>query len=263
MDTSDIKARVLAQFGAAAQSYVTSPGHARGNDLRRLVELARARGDERVLDIATGGGHTALALAPHVAHVVATDLTPEMLASAEAFVREQGQTNISFEQADAEALPFPDASFDLVTTRIAPHHFADPQRYVAEVARVLKPGGRFLLDDNVAPEDPELDAFFNRYEQWRDPSHVRAHRVSEWVAWLDAAGLEIEQIDALTHKRYDFADWTARMRMPAAERDALERWLIDAPEHCRSFFQVKVEGGRVVSLCGTFAIIVARRPTQA
>lgn len=260
MDPESIKARVVAQFGAAAQSYVTSAGHARGDDLRRLVELARPRGDERVLDIATGGGHTALALAPHVAQVVATDLTPQMLASAEAFVRQQGADNVSFELADAEALPFPEASFDLVTTRIAPHHFANPQRYVAEVARVLKPGGRFLLDDNVAPEDPELDAFFNRYEQWRDPSHVRAHRVSEWVAWLDAAGLAVEQIDALTHKRYLFADWTERMRMPAAEREALERWLIAAPEHCRAFFRVQVEEGRVVSLCGTFAIIAARRP---
>lgn len=262
MDPESIKARVVAQFGAAAHSYVTSAGHAHGDDLRRLVELARPRGDERMLDIATGGGHTALALAPYVARVVASDLTPQMLASAETFIRAQGVDNVTFELADAEALPFPDACFDLVTTRIAPHHFANPQRYAAEVARVLKPGGRFLLDDNVAPEDPELDAFFNRYEQWRDPSHVRAHRVSEWVAWLDAAGLTIEQIDALSHKRYEFADWTARMRMPAAERDALERWLIAAPEHCRSFFQVRIEDGRVVSLCGTFAIIAARRPAS-
>src|SRR5438067_595275 len=90
MEDQTIKDRVQAQFGPAAQSYVHSAGHARGDDLRRLVELARLSGDERVLDIATGGGHTALAFAPHVREVVASDLTPQMLAAAEAFIREQG-----------------------------------------------------------------------------------------------------------------------------------------------------------------------------
>ncbi|GAB4209296.1 MAG: class I SAM-dependent methyltransferase [Roseiflexaceae bacterium] len=259
MDDASIKARVQSQFGAAAQSYVTSAGHAHGDDLRRVVELARPQPADRALDIATGGGHTALALAPHVAEVVATDLTPQMLAAAEAFVRGQGVANVSFELADAEALPFPDAAFDLVTTRIAPHHFANPQRYLAEVVRVLRPGGRFVLDDNVAPEDPELDAFFNRFEQWRDPSHVRAYRVSEWAAWMQQAGLTVEQVEPLSHKRYDFAGWTARMRMPAQERDALEAWLLAAPEHCRSFFGVTIADGRVQSLCGTFTLIAARR----
>ncbi|HEU4327555.1 MAG TPA: methyltransferase domain-containing protein [Roseiflexaceae bacterium] len=259
MDDASIKARVQSQFGAAAQSYVTSAGHAHGDDLARLVELARPQPSDQALDIATGGGHTALALAPHVAHVVASDLTPEMLAAAEAFVRGRGVANVSFEQADAEALPFPDAAFDLVTTRIAPHHFPNPRRYLAQVARVLRPGGRFVLDDNVAPEDPELDAFFNRFEQWRDPSHVRAYRVSEWTAWMQEAGLTVEYTEPLSHKRYDFADWTARMRMPAHERDALEAWLLAASERCRDFFRVTVADGRVLSLSGTFTIIAARR----
>lgn len=259
MDDAAIKARVQSQFGAAAQNYVTSVGHAQGSDLQRLVALAQPQPTDRVLDIATGGGHTALALAAHVAEVVASDLTPAMLAAAEAFVYGQGATNVVFQQADAEALPFPDASFDLVTTRIAPHHFPNPRRYLAEVARVLRPGGRFVLDDNVAPEDPDLDAFFNRFEQWRDPSHVRAYRVSEWITWMLEVGLTVDQVDPLSHKRYEFAEWTARMCMPAHERDALEAWLVLAPEHCRNFFQVIISDGRVQSLCGTFTIIAARR----
>lgn len=259
MDDRAIKNLVQEQFGAAAQGYVASAGHARGGDLGRLVELARPRGDERVLDIATGGGHTALAFAPHVREVVASDLTPRMLAAAEAFIRGQGVTNVLFELADAEELPFADASFDIVTARIAPHHFPNPHRFVHQVARVLRPGGLFLLDDNMAPEDAELDAFMNRFEQWRDPSHVRAYTSSEWCRWMADAGLTVEHVDPLARKRYEFADWTTRMRMPDAERDALDAWLLAAPPRCAEFFEIAVEDGRVRSLCGAFAIIVARR----
>jgi ubiquinone/menaquinone biosynthesis C-methylase UbiE len=250
---------VQEQFGAAARGYVTSAGHAKGDDLRRLIELARPRGDERVLDVATGGGHTALAFAPHVREVVATDLTPRMLAAAEGFIRGQGAANVSFEVADAEALPFADASFDIVTSRIAPHHFPNPQRFVHHAARVLRPGGLFLLDDNMAPEDAELDAFMNRFESWRDPSHVRAYTVSEWCGWMAEAGLCVEQIDPLASKRYEFADWSTRLPMPAAERAALEAWLLAAPSRCAEFFEVVVAEGRVRSIAGKYAIIMARR----
>jgi ubiquinone/menaquinone biosynthesis C-methylase UbiE len=259
MEDQTIKDRVQAQFSAAAQSYVTSATHARGDDLQRLVELARLRGDERVLDIATGGGHTALAFAPHVCAVVASDLTPQMLAAAEAFIRDQGVTNVAFERADAEALPFADASFDVVTARIAPHHFPNPQRFVQEVARVLRPGGRFLLDDNMAPEDAELDAFMNRFEQWRDPSHVRANTISEWRGWMEQAGLVVEHVEPLSLKRYNFSEWAARMRMPPAERVALDAWLMAAPPRCAAFFAINVTDGHVVALSGAFGIIVAQR----
>jgi SAM-dependent methyltransferase len=259
VEDNTIKKLVQAQFGAAAQDYVTSVTHAKGDDLRRLVELAQLRGDEQVLDIATGGGHTALAFAPHVREVVAGDLTPRMLEAAESFIRGQGITNVRFEQADAEELPFAPATFDIVTARIAPHHFPHPRRFVSEAARVLRPGGLFLLDDNMAPEDAELDLFMNRFEQWRDPSHVRAHRISEWCGWMAEAGLLVEHTGPLERKIYHFADWTARMRMPDAERGALETWLLAAPPRCAEFFQIVVEDGRVRSLCGMCAIIAARR----
>src|SRR4051794_37155000 len=109
----DHKQRVREQFGSAAQDYVTSAKHRSGRDIDRLVELAECTTDDEALDIATGGGHTALAIAPHVRHVVASDLTPKMLAAAEAFITvENNVTNVSFEIAEAEKLPFADASFD-------------------------------------------------------------------------------------------------------------------------------------------------------
>ena len=124
---------------------------------------------------------------------------------------------------------------------------------------MLRPGGRLVLDDNMAPEDAELAEFMNRFEQWRDPSHVRAHSIAEWSAWIEAAGLRIEHVDPLVLKRYDFDSWAERMRMPAAERAALEAWLIAAPARCREFFELVVADGRVQSICGAFAIIVARK----
>ncbi len=147
-----IKERVKAQFAATAANYVVSKGHASGDDLARMAELAAATEDDIALDIATGGGHTALAVAAKAGHVVASDFTQTMLATAREFISSKGKTNVTYALADAEALPFADHSFSLVTTRIAPHHFPDARSYVHEVARVLEPGGRFLLEDSVVPE---------------------------------------------------------------------------------------------------------------
>lgn len=259
MEESTVKRRVQEQFGATAQSYVTSKGHAEGDDLARMIELAQPQAGDVALDIATGGGHTALALAPHVYEVVASDLTPAMLAAAEAFIRGRGAANVRFEPADAEALPFADSSFDLVTTRIAPHHFPRPQQYVREVARVLRPGGRFVLNDNMAPEDDELSAFMDRFERWRDPSHVCNYRASAWQAWFAQAGLAVAHTEPLRPKRYEFADWAARMRMPPAEQAALEQWLIAAPARCRAYFQIELAAGRVQALVGMYGMIVGRK----
>lgn len=259
MSDAEIKDLVKRQFGASAQNFVQSLEHRQGADLARLIEYAKLRGDERVLDVATGGGHTALAFSHHAREVVASDLTAEMLAAAAAFLKAQGATNVHTELADAEALPFPDQSFDIVTARIAPHHFANPQRFALEAARVLRPGGQFLLDDNMAPEDQELDAFMNRFEKWRDPSHVRAWKLSEWRRFIQTAGLVVTHFEPLTKKRYGFVDWTGRMHLPIAERDALEAWILSSPQPIRDYFEVTTEAGRLASLCATFSIVVAQR----
>jgi ubiquinone/menaquinone biosynthesis C-methylase UbiE len=258
-EAAEIKRQTQARFARSADRYVESSTLAEGVELTRMLELARLRGDERVLDAATGGGHTALAFAPHVSEVVATDLTPAMLSAARQHLVRQGAANVRFEVADAEALPFADAEFDVVTSRFAPHHFPDPAAFVAEAARVLRSAGRLVVFDNMAPEDDELDAFVNRLEKWRDPSHVRSHRPSEWQAMLAAAGLEVEAADPLVRKLYPYEEWTERQAMPRAERDELERWLLDAPERCREYFRVTVREGRVVSLEATFCAIAANK----
>ena len=255
----DVKRRAQARFGAAAQHYVTDRIHVEGDELDRMVELARLTGDERVLDVATGGGHTALAFAPHVREVVALDLTQAMLDAAARHVAAQGADNVCFRLGDAEHMPFAGDEFDVLTARFAPHHFPQPERFLAEAARVLRPGGRLVMFDNMVPEDDELDAFMNRFEVWRDPSHVRAHRSSEWAALMRAAGFSVEAADPLVHKRYVFADWTAKQSMPPDERAALERWLLAGPQRCRDFYAVTEEEGRLAWLEATFGFIAASR----
>ena len=257
------KELVKARFGAFAQQYVTSRVHAEGDDLRLLLEVVRPNGGERMLDVATGGGHTALHFAAHVREVVATDLTPRMLAAAEEHLRHAGASNVSFRLADAEALPFPDADFDLITCRIAPHHFQHPARFVSEAARVLRPGGLFVLDDNMAPEDSELEAFLNDFERQRDPSHVASHPISRWRAWAEEAGLEVETATELAEKVYEFESWTARQGMAAEEKAALELSILSGTERCRDYFRVTTgPDGRLASLSARFGILSARKPSR-
>src|SRR6266705_3592636 len=145
------KSLVQEQFGATAAHYLTSKPHAKGKSLERLVELVKPQPGWHALDVATGAGHTAYAFAPHVARVWATDITAEMLDLVRAEAARRKLANIRVAHAKAEALPFDDASFDLVTCRIAPHHFDSIPAFLAETARVLKANGTLALADNVVP----------------------------------------------------------------------------------------------------------------
>jgi ubiquinone/menaquinone biosynthesis C-methylase UbiE len=232
---SDSKKLSQERYTQFAEGYVNSNSHAKGADLDILLEMAKPQADWRVLDIATGGGHTALKFAPFVAHVTTTDLTPRMLEKAEEFIRSQGVSNIETKVADAENLPFDDASFDLVTCRIAAHHFPDAAKFVRESARVLKDGGIFLLQDQVLPEDREAGLAVDAFERLRDPSHNVAFSQSQWFAMIEAAGLRIESNQVIT-KRHDLRDWAERQgndeatiaqlrQMAATASDAVKDWM--------------------------------------
>jgi SAM-dependent methyltransferase len=249
--------RVQAQFGAIAAAYVTSPGHAGGEDLERLLAWGRALAPARVLDVATGGGHTALALAGVARHVVAYDVTEPMLRAARGLLRQRGAA-AAFVAGDVEALPFADGVFDVVTCRIAAHHFASPAAAVREVRRVLRPGGSFLLQDILGHDDAEAAAFITEVERRRDPSHVRAYRAVEWRAFLRAAGLTTID-ETVVAKGRPWAEWTARTRMTAAARRELEAFVRAAPEPCRAAFAFRLSDDGVESFTDRMLLLRADR----
>ena len=251
----DIKESVRRQFSPVAAAYAASAVHAGGADLAALVAAAGAQGHERALDVGSGAGHTALALAPHVASVTAVDLSDEMLAQGSALAAERGITNISFVRGDVEHLDLPRASFDIVTSRYSAHHYPRPAAALSEVARVLRPGGALLLVDVVAAEDPAPDTFLNAIELLRDPSHVRDHSVSQWRAMLAAAGLEPELL-GVWPLRLDFASWLARMRTPEASADQIRRLFDGAPADLRAAFAVEPDHSFTLQV----ALIRGRKP---
>jgi ubiquinone/menaquinone biosynthesis C-methylase UbiE len=202
------KTAVQEQFGKTAAHYLTSKPHAKGKSLERLVELTSPKKDWRVLDVATGGGHVAYTFAPHVARVWATDITQEMLDMVKAEAAKRGLDNVRTTYAKAEALPFEDESFDLVTCRIAPHHFDSIPEFLAEVRRVLKNAGLFALVDNVVPAGSVGD-YVNAFERLRDPSHLRAWTMDEWRHALNVAGLQTTH-DEQIYKTMEFKSWAAR-----------------------------------------------------
>jgi SAM-dependent methyltransferase len=236
----DLDTVVQRQFGAAAAGYAVSPVHSSGPTLEAVVERAALTGRERVLDVGCGAGHTALALARNAAEVVALDLTEEMLATAAGLARERGLANVWFKRGRAEALPFADASFDLVASRLCAHHYADPVAATREAARVLRPGGKYLLVDSYAPEEPVLDTYLNAIEVLRDPSHVRNYRLSEWSAMFRAAGFAVE-LGPRWPVRLGFAAWLERIGTAPQLALGLRALVDAAPSEVRAALAIDPE----------------------
>lgn len=257
--SDDKKAQVQDYFSRTAESYVGSFSHRAGDDLQRLIELGEWNPQLQALDIATGGGHTALAVAPYVAHITVTDLTPRMLEKAREYILAQGVTNARFQVADAEQLPFAAESFDRVTCRIAPHHFPNIPQFVQEVARVLKPGGMFLLIDCMAPSDPQLDTFDNTVEKWRDSSHGRSCTVEEWQTFLKDAGLSLEHVEFF-RKTHEYDDWTARSQMSTGEKAKLAQFILESNNRIQNYFEItRKQNGQLASFTNDFILLEARK----
>jgi ubiquinone/menaquinone biosynthesis C-methylase UbiE len=256
--SEDIHAKVKAQFSTTAQAYVTSNVHAKGDELKLLLELAGDVKNKRVLDIATGGGHTALAFAKVGAVVTATDLTPAMLETAQTFITSQGVDSISYQEAKAEALPFDEGVFDIVTCRIAAHHFAEPEKFVAEVARVLKSDGMFLLVDNISLHDDTLATVMNYIEKTRDPSHVYAYSVPTWVDWLTKAGLELHHLTRFKRSK-NFPYWTSYAKTPEAVVKELEQYILNLPQAQQTYFEITTKEGRLETISHEVIVVRAKK----
>lgn len=265
--SEESKARVQQEFGANAAYYATSKVHAKGYSLQRLVEVLPLQADWRGLDVATAAGHTAFALAPHVAHVTATDLTPEMIPVAQQVAQEKGISNVTLETADAEALPYEDATFDVVTCRIAPHHFPNIAQFLAESARVLRQGGFLAVVDNVVPGSrlrgkkgkvaQKTADYINAFEKLRDPSHGRCWSLNAWLDGFHNVGLTVTHQETW-QKEMAFYKWANRLHPDPELVLKLEVMLRQAPEPVLAFLTPEFTGDRILFYLSE-AIIVGQK----
>lgn len=246
------------QFGQNAQSYVSSPLHAKGQDLEKLLAISGLSKMDVVLDVATGGGHVANALAPYVQQVMAYDLTLEILEAAKRFVEGNGHSNVQFVQGDAEKMPFDNEFFYAVTCRLAAHHFSEIDFFLKETSRVLKSGGQFLLIDNVSPEENIFDDFYNHVEKVRDYSHFRAWKKSEWVRMLEEHDFEINEQYCFP-KTFIFNDWCQRMNVPSDVKELLNSYMLNASGRIKNKFRIEEKHGEVLSFRGEAVLIKATK----
>ena len=178
---------ILDQFTRQAIPFSTSPSIKDEIALNMLIQASGAGPDDTVLDVACGGGIVVCGFARVVKHATGIDITPAMLDRASKLQAEKGLTNVTWKQGDVLPLPFPDASFSIVTSRFAFHHFLDPLAVLGEMKRVCRPGGKVIVADS-APAADKADAF-NEVEKLRDPSHVRALPLTELRSLFTSQGL--------------------------------------------------------------------------
>jgi SAM-dependent methyltransferase len=194
-------------WSTRAEAFRESPTHREGPDLDLLVEMCEPGDGVKVLDVATGGGHVARRLREQGCEVVTVDPAPGMRPDV---------------IARAEHLPFDEGSFDVVTCRIAPHHFDDIRAAVAEMARVAQ--RLLVIEDNLF-----IDEQVEQAERLRDPTHVRCYSEEEWKETLTDARLEVERAERLERRR-DVDDWLARVETPPADAERVKELLADRIE---------------------------------
>ena len=235
-----IHTAVQEQFSQHADYYAQSSSHATGDTLGVILDFAEPKGTEQALDVATGTGFTAFTLAPKVSYVVATDLTPEMVAKAAELAAEQAIDNITFSVAAAESLPFATASLDLVTCRLAPHHFQDVPKFLSEVHRVLRTDGLFCLADSVSPESEKLIAWQNRVEALRDDSHVYGRPPSQWDALITDAGFSLERTAHVRNAQMSFLWWVRpEQNPPEIVQEIRDAFAQLSPEEAKRHYTVE------------------------
>ena len=244
-------AGTLAQqmFGPQAGVYAESKVHIRDDSLdsvQRLTSPAhqQAQGDEPsatpyrwAVDIGTGAGFTAFSMAEVSERVVATDITQPMLRQAKRISGERGLPNVRLAQHAAESLPFADGSLDLVTCRVAGHHFRDFEAALDEVKRSLRPGGSLVMADSIAPEDDTVAEWMNDIELRRDFSHMENRKISVIRRMLQERGFEV--VGSENERVYLwFNDWVERTKVPQEEVAALRRDFQEASQEAKDAFQV-------------------------
>ena len=216
--TADATQAAAEQFNRQSDRYGKSHILADTSDVKEALKGVSIPKAGKALDVATGGGHTALCLVQLGWNVTAGDIAQRMLDNAKRLLNESG-FDLETRLFAAEEMPFDLQSFDLVTSRVAPHHFVSPAKFLFETARVLKPGGHFLLIDGSVPDDdPETEEWLHQVEKWRDPSHGRYLSRKAWEKLATDAGLRIVIATVPAGTAGGMTTWTRSPVGNAAER---------------------------------------------
>ncbi len=211
--SSQHKTVVQQEFTRQADAYAVAPSIIDPDRLRRLVETVGPDAAARVLEVATGPGHVALAFAPVCREVIGVDLTAAPLRIAERNRDERGIDNARFQAGDAEKLPFEAGEFDVVLCRFAFHHFEDPPLVLREMTRVCRDGGTVAVEDIIVSEHEQRAAYHNRFENLRDPSHTHAFPLSRLLSIFAGCGLEVERVTTDAYPMH-VEGWIARAQTP-------------------------------------------------
>jgi ubiquinone/menaquinone biosynthesis C-methylase UbiE len=234
------------QFDANADKYAVSDVHRAGPSLPVLLALAQPVQSDESLDVATGTGHTALAVARFVAKTIGIDIAPKMLEQARRLAAEQGVTNCTFMEGSAEKIPLADGQFTLVTARHAPHHFRQAPLFLSEVRRILASGGRFVIADQISPS-AEIFDWIDYWERTRDPSHFIQRTVEQWREEARKAGLQWVK-DRLVPYRLEFDWWVKQAGCADSVISALIEHAAQAPQPVRDSLQLEFDPtGRVIA----------------
>ncbi len=246
---------VDSQFGPRAQSYLTSAVHANGADLDLMADIIGQRPDAIALDLGCGGGHAAYRLAPLVNTVVAYDLSEQMLMVVAEEAKRREVSNVVTKLGAAESLPCASKSFDIAVTRYSAHHWHDVPAGLAQMRRVLKPGGLAVFMDVMAPDSPLLNTWLQTLELLRDPSHVRNASFSEWEKMLNAAGFAVRSVTSF-RLRLDFTTWVERMKTPESHVTAIRSLQQHASAEVADYFSIEKDGSFTVD-----SILITADPT--
>jgi ubiquinone/menaquinone biosynthesis C-methylase UbiE len=250
--------RVTDEFGRQAETFDAWAEKADEQVSARFVAAMGDAGRGDLLDVACGPGVVTAALAPRATSVVAFDATEQMLEKARARCAKAGLRNVLFQQGSAEALPFEDARFDGVVTRLAIHHFAEPRRALGEMFRVLRPGGTAVIVDVVSSEDPRESVLQNAIERLRDPSHVRMLPASELDACVAMAGFQ-DLEPATWDKSREFEEWMDIVNDPARVEPIREVVRALAEDGRTAGMGLSVRNGRL-AFFHRWRLVSARKP---
>jgi SAM-dependent methyltransferase len=250
-----------ARFDRLAENFATSEVHRSSPTIQRLHALLDFTEPFSVCDVACGAGHLALSFQAVASRIMGVDPAPGMLRAFQELAAERG-LEVETRCAVAEDIPLPSSSFDLVTSRLAPHHFRDVERALAEMARITRPGGCVAVIDLQGFEDPAVDDFNHRLEILHDPTHVRSYLPSRWRSIFEQSGLCALHVETDLSERPQgttVARWCEIASSGAEAEAEIRKLLRQAPAELLSALSIRREGTEFVVPARTL-LIVGKKP---